>query len=516
MAQDLTIASYRLPVSLDRATGELLPSMGGLATALASVKPPASHWVGALDGDGAGLHEGQTNYHPLGMSDEEKAGHYAGFSNGVMWPVYHGLPEFVPGPEDTGFWTSAADEWYKQYREVNQRYAAELVRHASPNSLEWVHDYQLQLVPAMLRTQRPDLTIGFFLHIPFPSYEHYARIPHHEELLTGLLTNDVLGFQTTREVDNFTTILTQVLGRGTPLLVNNQAVRLQDGAIYIGDRQLRVDAYPISIDFAKYDALGRNDEVRAEAQRIRDTLGNRKIVAGIERLDYTKGISERLDALELLLKEGQFNPREHVMYLSFANFRKGVEATQQYAKQLAERIAKINKASTVVDPETGERWQPIHDHWEDTPPELVPAVYLAADVMTITPLRDGMNLMAKEFVAARSDEGGALVLGKGAGAALELELDGNGALIVDPRTSHELANAIKRGLAMPREEQGNRMRRMRSWVQDHQVDAWSASFVHDLRQAQAQRATQSSTGGLRVSSRPPTAPLRTTGRPLDP
>ncbi|PZS09436.1 MAG: trehalose-6-phosphate synthase, partial [Acidimicrobiales bacterium] len=406
-------------MSFDSTTGELQPSMGGLATALASVKPPPSHWVGALDGDGEGLHQGSTDYHPLGMSDPETAGHYAGISNGMMWPLYHGLGEFVPSLQDVQFWTSAAGKWWAQYGDVNQRFAAKLVQHAPSNSLVWVHDYQLQLVPAMLQSDRPDLTIGFFLHIPFPSYKHYARIPHHKELLTGLLANDVLGFQTPRDVDNFTTTLAQVLNPDAPLLVNNQAVRLQDGDIYVGGRQLRVDAYPISIDFAKYNALGRNKEVHAKAQEIRDRVKNRKIVAGIERLDYTKGISERLSALELLLEKREFDPRENVMYLSFAVPREGVEAAQKYKAHLLDRIAKINKKYAVVDPKTGSRWQPIHDHWEDTPPELVPAVYLAADVMTITPLRDGMNLMAKEFVATRSDERGVLVLGEGAGAALE-------------------------------------------------------------------------------------------------
>ncbi|HEX3731644.1 MAG TPA: trehalose-6-phosphate synthase [Mycobacteriales bacterium] len=504
----VSIASYRLPLKIDNNTGELTPSMGGVATGLANMTPPPHHWVGELSGHSDPLHGDGTDYHPLTVSERETEGHYAGFSNGILWPTYHGLREFVPGADDVRFWENAAGEWFEQYQRVNQRFADELARQAEPDSIAWVHDYQLQLVSGMLRDQRPDLTLGYFAHTPFPNYTDYSTIPHHEELLAGLLANDVLGFQTPRDVKNFVDTVRKVVQRsaeaGSPFTVNGELVRVVGDQIQVENRQVAVRNYPISIDYDKYDSLGRSDEIARKTEEIKETVGHRKIIAGIERLDYTKGISERIDALELLLAEGRFDPRQEVMYLSFAKAREGVEAAQQYAELLSNRIAELNAKYRIIDPKTGRSWEPIHDHWDSVSPEEVPAVYRAADVMTITPLKDGMNLMAKEFIASRSDERGTLLLGGGAGAAVEL--GPSGAVIVDPRNTRELADGMERALHMSEPEQRERMRGLRRQVRTHQVGTWNSRIIQDLNQARTEKAP-ARVGGIRQRRRTPSRPI---------
>lgn len=486
------IASHRLPVTKDHETGELVPSVGGLSTALSSIEPAPVAWVGVLEDQAGLITVGDTPCLSLSMSEAEIAGHYNGFSNAVMWPMYHGLTEFVPDSSDQSWWANAAGRWYEQYGAVNQRFADELAGQAPHNSTVWVHDYQLQLTPSMLRTQRPDLALGFFLHVPFPEYEHYSAIPHHDELFKGLLGSDVVGFQTPRDRKNFAEAARRIVDEakrsGNRLLMDGGPVRVMDEVIYVGSREVQARNYPISIDYDKYDGLARSQQITEAARELKKTLGNRTVIGSVERLEYTKGVSERLDALELLLDEGTFDPREHVMYVSLGKSRSGVEAYDQYADHLDNRVAELNDKYRVVDPRTDTSLTPIFGVAGSVPPDEVPAVFQACDVMLITPLKDGMNLMAKEYPASRCDERGVLILGKEAGACAEL--GHNGAIVVDPRDARELANAMKRAITMPPEEQQNRMRQLRRHIRTHQSDAWSSRILNDLAKAQAVRQSR--------------------------
>jgi trehalose 6-phosphate synthase len=344
-----------------------------------------------------------------------------------------------------------------------------------------VHDYQLQLVPAMLRAQRPDLRIGWFDHIPFPGYEIFAQLPWRRQVVEGLLGADLLGFQRPSDASNFL----RAARRAAHLTTRGSCVRAPRpddgrtaGGISVtstpagGWRRVRAAAYPISIDAVSFGELARREDVQARARDIREALGNPRVVLlGVDRLDYTKGILHRLKAYEELLDDGELSPPDAVLVQVASPSRERVEQYQVLRDEVELRIGRING-------DHGPIGQPaVHYLHHSYPREEMAALYLAADVVLVTSLRDGMNLVAKEYVACRHDESGTLVLSEFTGAADEL----TSAFLVNPHDIDALKQTICAAVRVSPREARRRMRSMRARVRDNDVQAWATEFLDALR-----------------------------------
>ncbi|WP_437279507.1 bifunctional alpha,alpha-trehalose-phosphate synthase (UDP-forming)/trehalose-phosphatase [Sorangium sp. So ce375] len=461
----LLIVSNRLPVTVHAEQGDVsvVPSAGGLVTALRG--PHERHgglWLG-WPGDLERLTEEQRRdveerleqlgAVPVHLTSAEVSRYYDGFSNGVLWPLFHYLVEKLH--------LDARHDW-ESYRAVNERFADAIVARYRPGDRVWIHDYQLTLVPAMLRRRIPDARIGFFLHIPFPAAEVFRILPWREQVLRGMLGADVVGFHTTSYRYHFVYSAARVLGLDPEL----------ETLAYEG-RRVRLGAYPVSIDVDEFVRLARDEEVRAEARRIRERAQGRKIVLGVDRLDYTKGIPRRMLAIERFL-EREPELRSKVRFIQLAvPTREKVDAYADFRRVVNELVGRINGSYGTLDD------VPIHFLHRSMPMADVVALYLAADVMMVTPLRDGMNLVCKEYVASRIDDTGVLVLSEFAGAAAELIE----ALQVNPHDIDAVASTIQRALVMSPSEQRVRMQALRRRVVTHDAHRWSHCFLNDLERA---------------------------------
>jgi len=346
----------------------------------------------------------------------------------------------------------------------------------------WVHDYQLQLVPAMVREQRSDVRIGFFAHIPFPGYEIFAQLPWRRQIVQGLLGADLIGFQRRGDAVNFLRACRRTAGLSTsgslvrlpaaaPGGFARAGLRLADSPV--AARDVRVGTFPASIDSTAFEKLARRESVRARAQEIRESLGHPDVVLlGIDRLDYTKGIIHRLNALGELLDEGRLAPAEAALIQVASPSRERVEHYRLLRDEVEVAVGRINGEHA----ELGS--PPIHYLHQTYPREEMAALYLAADVMLVTSLRDGMNLVAKEYVACRPDETGALVLSEFTGAADELI----GAILVNPHDIEGMKEAIMRAVHISPNEARRRMRSMRRRVRENDVTHWAAAFIDTLTQ----------------------------------
>ena len=462
---DFIVVSNRLPV--DRvvdaegvATWQRSP--GGLVTALEPVMKASEGawvgWAGKPDLDLAPFTDNGTYLVPVTLSPSEIEQYYEGFSNDTLWPLYH---DVIAPP-------SFHREWWDAYVSVNQRFADASARIAAPGATVWVQDYQLQLVPKMLREQRPDLTIGFFNHIPFPPYGIYAQLPWRKQVIEGLLGADVIGFQRVADAGNFSRAVRRLFGYAT----RTPEIHVPDGPS--GHRTVIAKAFPISIDVASFEELARRPEVQARAQQIRDDLGNPStIMLGVDRLDYTKGIRHRLKAFGELLRDGATKPGETVLVQVASPSRERVAAYMQLRDEIELTVGRLNGTyATISHPVVSY----LHHGY---PREEMVALYLAADVMLVTALRDGMNLVAKEYVACRHDEDGVLLLSEFAGAADELK----NALLVNPHDIDGLKESMLQAVRMPQRERTTRMRALRRRLVDNDVARWSQSFLDTLRHA---------------------------------
>ena len=453
----LTIVANRLPVERVRRGGETRwqRSPGGLVSALAPlVEAREGRWVGWAGTAGKSpepFRDGAIHLEPVELSRSDIEHFYAGFSNGTLWPLYH----------DAVRWPEFHRHWWRTYRDVNRRFAEAAARVTNGDSLVWVHDYQLQLVPSYLRELSPELRIGFFLHIPFPPVELFAQIPWRSLLLEGLLGADLVGFQTKLGAQNFAHAARRYAG------ATGTGSKLQ----YRG-RTVEVGCFPISIDRAKYAELAATSKVQTRAKRIRQQVGDgRKILLGVDRLDYTKGIDRRLKAFEEWLERAPEN-RELATFVQVAVPSR--EAVPDYAEmrlQIEGQVGHINGSHG----EAGRA--PVHYLYRNLPQDELVAWYVAADVMVVTPLRDGMNLVAKEFVSSRANLDGVLVLSEFTGAAHEL----TEALLVNPHDVDGLADALQTALDMPEAEQRRRMTAMRRTVEQHDVHHWANQFLEALQ-----------------------------------
>jgi len=482
--RDVIVVANRLPVDrVDAADGspQWQPSPGGLVTALEPIMAKAGGgWVGwsGSPGDAPEPFEvGGIHLIAVPLSEQEVESFYEGFANATLWPLYHDViapPQFHR-------------RWWDAYAQINQRFAATAAAAAAPNAQVWVHDYQLQLVPALLRQHRPDLRIGFFNHIPFPGYEIFAQLPWRRQIIEGLLGADLVGFQRQGDVTNFL----RACRRAGRLSTRGSVVTMPERTHHpAGDeptparhtaggasgRQVRAAAFPISIDSAALGELARRPDVRARARQIRAELGEPEIVLlGVDRLDYTKGILHRLKAYEELLDDGELGPPQAVFVQVASPSRERVQHYQLLREELEGTVGRINGTH-------GTLGQPaVHYLHHSYPRQEMAALYLAADVMLVTPLRDGMNLVAKEYVACRQDETGALVLSEFTGAADEL----GSAFLVNPHDIEGLKDAILRAVRVTTREARRRMRSMRRRVRDHDVNRWASCYLDALEAAPA-------------------------------
>jgi trehalose 6-phosphate synthase len=470
---DFVVVANRLPIDLERlpdGTTRWKRSPGGLVTALEPLlRRRRGGWVGwpgtvDLEADVVEepIFEEDLQLYPVRLSADDVAQYYEGFSNATLWPLYH---DVIVKP-------IYHREWWDRYVDVNRRFAEATSRAAAPGATVWVQDYQLQLVPEMLRQLRPDLTIGFFLHIPFPPVELFMQLPWRTEIIQGLLGADLVGFHLAGGAQNFLFLARRLVGANTSR--GSVGVRSRFGEVQLGSRIVRVGAFPISIDSAELDRKARDRNVRRRAREIRAELGNpRKILLGVDRLDYTKGIDVRLKAFSELLAEGRAKRADTVLVQLATPSRERVESYQILRSDIERQVGHING-------EYGEVGHPVvhYIHRPVARDELI-AFFVAGDVMLVTPLRDGMNLVAKEYVACRSDLGGALVLSEFTGAAAELKQ----AYLVNPHDLEGVKDAIEAALNQTVEEGRRRMRALRRQVLTHDVDRWARSFLEALAEA---------------------------------
>ena len=486
------VVSNRLPVDkviADDGTESWRSSPGGLVTALEPIMRASEGawvgWAGIADDESAPFENDGISIVPVTLSADEVELYYEGFSNDTLWPLYH---DVIAPP-------TYHRDWWDSYVVVNQRFADQAAAAAAPSATVWVQDYQLQLVPRMLREIRPDLVIGFFNHIPFPAYGIFSQLPWRTQIVEGLLGADVIGFQRVADAGNFTRAVRRLLGfttKGQIVEVPIEEAAEVDGSprrIHVSRRGQRVRAvtaraFPISIDTSSFVELAHRPDIQARAKEIRQELGNPDVVMlGVDRLDYTKGIGHRLKAYGELLEDGKIDVSHASLIQVASPSRERVKTYMQLRDEIELTVGRINGDFSTISHSA------ISYLHQGRPREEMAALYLAADIMLVTALRDGMNLVAKEYVASRFDNDGVLVLSEFAGAADELRQ----ALLVNPHDIEGLKEAIMKAISMPRSERSRRMRALRKRVIEHDVARWSKTFLDQLaEQTHAGSATEAS------------------------
>lgn len=478
VSRRLIIVSNRLPFQLVKQENsfELRQSDGGLVSALKSYfeNAPGSFdftstlWVGSAEfaetsWDKFGKQKlGELAYEvdPIFLDKKIYSKYYNGFCNATLWPLFHYFPSFVEFDNDT----------FQAYETVNQIFADKVLGILQPGDVVWVHDYQLMLLPALIRQQVPDATIGFFLHIPFPSFEVFRLLhrPWKEKIVHGLLGADLIGFHTHEYVQHFLKTVQMVKG-----------FDYQFRSIFLTDRIVKAEMFPLGIDYKKFHDSIELPEVIEEGKTIKSNFGNRKIIFSVDRLDYTKGITHRLSGFERFL---ELHPewREQVVFvLVVVPSRQIVSKYNERKKLIEEEIGRINgKYSTLG-------WQPIIYRYNNLSFTELCAMYNAADIGLITPLRDGMNLVAKEYVASRSDHG-VLILSELAGAANEL----SEAILVNPMDKEEVSQAIETALQMPEHIQQEKIHWLQQRLKDYTVVDWMNDFIHQLQETKVSQSSQ--------------------------
>jgi trehalose 6-phosphate synthase len=466
------VVANRLPVDrveLQDGTAAWRPSPGGLVTAFEPIMRRRQGawvgWHGAPDEEVEPFeHEGLT-LAPVPLSSSEVEDYYEGFSNATLWPLYH---DAIAPPQ-------FRREWWDTYVIVNQRFADHVAEVAAEGAVVWVQDYHLQLVPQMLRRERPDVRIGFFLHIPFPPTELYVQLPWRRQILEGLLGADIVGFQLPGGARNFVRLVRDRLGLDTL----RDRIRTRDG------REVLARAYPISIDAKGLHELAASDQAAERAAEIRHDLGDPRVLfLGVDRLDYTKGIPERIQAFGELMAEGRLDPDEVVLLQLAIPSRQRVEQYRQLRDDIDRLVGRINGEIQRIG-----RPPIIYLHVSYPRVEMA-AFYRAGDVMVVTPLRDGMNLVAKEYVACRQQDDGALVLSEFTGAARELRQ----AYLVNPHDIDGLKDQLVEAMRDAPRSKAQRMKAMRRQVLENDIDKWARMFLDDLERLNGTPAAREAAG----------------------
>lgn len=462
------IVSNRLPlqVSINENSFEINPSVGGLATGMKSVHAEGDGiWVGW-----SGIPEDNLNSSlskkinkeikkakclAVGLNNKDIEDYYEGFSNKALWPLFHYFMEY----------TNFEQQEWEAYKRVNQKFADVVLDTIEDGDTVWIHDYQLLLLPQLIKDKRPNTTIGFFLHIPFPSYEIFRTFPWRKEILKGMLGADLLGFHTYDYERHFLSSIKRILR----LDVNFNLINYKD-------RRIKVDSFPMGIDYDKfYDAAteqsGKPKEKSELYQRLQaHNNENKKLILSIDRMDYTKGIPNRIKAFEYFLdKYPQYKENVRLIMLAVPS-RSNVPQYKKLKRETDELVGRINgKFSTVS-------WTPIWYFYRALPFSDLIDLYISSKVALITPIRDGMNLVAKEYVATRINKDGVLILSEMAGASKEM----NGALLINPNSFEDFANNLDRALCMPIEEQQKRMTSLQKRVKRYNVEKWATEFLKSL------------------------------------
>ncbi|WP_338876756.1 bifunctional alpha,alpha-trehalose-phosphate synthase (UDP-forming)/trehalose-phosphatase [Spirosoma sp. SC4-14] len=468
----LIIVAYRLPFSIKKTKDEvsLFQNSGGLVSAVLSLAErmgqtgdehaPKIHWIGHCDNSLKTIEQSAFENehfvaHPVFVDDDIHQAFYEGFCNEIIWPLFHYFPSFA----------SFQESYFDAYQQVNTRFLEELTSIIEPGDLVWIHDFQLMLLPEMLRKAVPDATIGYFFHIPFPTYEIIKLLPRtwRQALVGGILGSDVIGFHTADYTQHFFQNVAEVLA----LPIIEQRIVLADRSVYVGD-------FPISIDFTKFDEGSQAEAVLKTRRQHKQLLRQNKIIFSVDRLDYSKGITYRLQGYERFLTQ---NPDWHdrvTFVMTVVPSRDRISHYQEIKREIEETVGRINGLFGTIG------WRPVvYSYLSLTFTELL-SLYTGCDIALITPIRDGMNLVCKEFVASRRDNQGVLILSELAGAAQELP----DALIINPTDTQEVATAIKDALDMPVQEQKRRMKKMRQHIQNHNVFRWSHNFLGAFSQTQ--------------------------------
>lgn len=482
-ANRVIMVANRLPMTASVGEGGIsfAASAGGLATALAEVhEQRGGVWVGwpgittdQLDQAGwdhvvETLRASRLVSVPLSRDESERF--YDGFSNSFIWPILHSI---------TGKTPLDTDDW-EIYREINQRFADAVIANYAPGDLIWVHDFHLFLVPGMIRAAIPDAPIGFFLHVPFPTADVFRTLPHRTELLRGLLGASLVGFHTASYLRYFSTALTELLGLPTDI-----------DRVTLGDRTVRLGVFPVGIEAPAFEAVARDPATDGLIAEIRgEDTG--KLMVAVDRLDYTKGVQRRLLGFErLLATHPELHERVRLINLSVPS-REAVPAYQELRQEVDGLVGRINGRFSTP------RWTPIHYMFRAVDRHSLVALYRATDVMLVTPIRDGMNLVAKEFVASRVDGDGVLVLSEFAGAAADLPE----AVIVNPYDIDQLAGRMAEALTMGEADRRTRMASLRHRVGRYGSSWWSTTFLNALQnewRASIRRPVRMGSGALRLS-----------------
>ncbi|MBD2755650.1 bifunctional alpha,alpha-trehalose-phosphate synthase (UDP-forming)/trehalose-phosphatase [Spirosoma validum] len=461
----LIIVAYRLPFSIKK-TQEgitLFQNSGGLVSAVLSMaeqmgkasdgNAPKIHWIGHCDNNLKDIHQSAFENehfvaHPVFVDDDVHQAFYEGFCNDLIWPLFHYFPSYATFQES----------YFDAYQQVNTHFLEEVTSIMEPGDLVWIHDSQLMLLPGLVRNDIPDATIGYFFHIPFPTYEIFKLLPRvwRQALLDGILGSDVVGFHTADYVQHFLQNVSDVLG----LPIINQRVVLDNRSVLVGD-------FPISIDFTKFDEASQSKAVAKIRKQNQQLLRQNKIIFSVDRLDYAKGITYRLQGYERFLTQNANWHGRVTFVMTVVPSRDKISHYQEIKREIEETVGRINGLFGTVG------WTPvIYSYLSLTFTELL-AFYTGCDVALITPIRDGMNLVCKEFIASRRDNQGVLILSELAGAAQELA----DALIINPTDTQEVASAIKEALEMAPDEQARRLKPMRQHIQNHNVFRWSHNFL---------------------------------------
>ncbi len=483
----LIVVSNRLPftVSFHEGAPQFKPSSGGLTTGLWSyldrkvpdgAERPDYLWMGWPGASVPPEHEAavrafgeqQFKSSPVFLPEESMDRFYLGFCNKTIWPLFHYFPTL----------TSYEEENWQEYRNINRMFGEAVMNTLRPDDVLWIHDYHLMLLPGLVREKFPEMPIGFFLHIPFPSWEIFRMLPRpwREEIIAGLLGSSLIGFHTHDYVRDFLTSVLRTSGHEHQL-----------GSLTLRDRVVEVDTFPMGVEFERFAQAAASKETELRVDELRQKCVGQKVIFSVDRLDYTKGLINRLRGYEMFLKH---NPQWHgkvVFIISVAPSRIGVDSYQAMKLELEQTVGRI------VGDFGNVHWTPLVYQFRNlTFDEIVP-LYRLCDVALITPLRDGMNLVAKEFIASRPDQTGVLILSEMAGAAKEM----GEALIINPFHREDFARALEQALTMPVEEQIRRNQLLQHRLRRYDVVRWADDFVQAMlstQKTEAARRARSLTG----------------------
>jgi trehalose 6-phosphate synthase/phosphatase len=468
------IVSNRLPVSLRLKQGkfEFKPSAGGLATGLGSIyKEGENIWIGWPGNDVESQEQREEiieelkslKMAPVFLTKQDIEEFYEGFSNGTIWPAFHYFTQYI----------NYEQSHWDTYVQVNKKFCEAILEKADPDDTIWVHDYQLLLLPQMLRQLLPNATIAFFQHIPFPSYEIIRMLPWRKEILNGMVGADLIGFHTYDDMRHFLSSAGRLLG-----------MRDESGYIQSENRLINVDSFPMGIDYDKFVSQAKSSKTLEKVEKFKQYLGDQKLLITIDRLDYSKGIPQRIKAFDSFLHENPEFQGKVSMIMVVVPSRTKVKTYIELKEEIDTLVGKINSDFSTLN------WVPVHYFYRSFPFEELSAFYNMSDIALVTPLRDGMNLVCKEFVASKTDQRGVLILSEMAGASKELQE----AILVNPNDMARLTSSIKEALDMNEEDQKTRISSMQESLKRYDIFQWVDVFMDRLKDVKEKQKKLQSKG----------------------